>query len=165
MKQYFVGLVVTFSLALFISTPVLAYQWPPEEYEMPRTVLTTETAGEALSGLRDSIRSIGNTGLAVLGACLSVFLIPVLFHRLIFENFSSHSRKGKTGRSALEGPIRRKTAGSIEMSGGTRGWAARQESYTSTSLEERLYRREHSYSSGELAAEPQRVRPHRRHRP
>lgn len=163
MKRYFVGLVAALSLALFLAAPAPAYQWPPEEYEMPRTVLTPEIAGESLSGLRDSIRSIGNTGLTVLGICLSVFLIPLLFRQLVFENLSSHNRKKRT----LEGPASYGTsAEALEMAGSTqRQMARQQESYTDTSLEERLYRREHAYSSGEFAVEPQRVRPHRRRRP
>jgi len=164
MRKYFLAFCLAFCLVLALAVPSSAYNWPPEKYEMPRTVLTTEEIGKSLSGLKDSIRSIGNTGLMILGICLSIFLIPLLFNRLVLDNLSSHRKNKRKTYSALDHSFDR-----IEAEDGlgassnfkSRGLAWR-ESRSEPGLEEQIYQRESSYSPGEFSEGAQRVRPHRR---
>lgn len=72
--------ILFFSL-LFVSA--FAVEWPPENYDMPRTILTPESAEYSLSGLADSIRSMGNVGLLILGITISVSLIGTIFRWLL----------------------------------------------------------------------------------
>ena len=62
-----------------------AFSWPPENYEMPRTVLDATTAEKSLSGLRASAGSIANTGLILIGIITSVSLISTFFKRLFLD--------------------------------------------------------------------------------
>ena len=62
-----------------------AFTWPPENYEMPRTVLDAATAEESLSGLKISAGSIANTGLILMGIIVSVSLISTIFKRLFLD--------------------------------------------------------------------------------
>lgn len=62
-----------------------AYDWPPEPYEMPRTVLTPDTVKDSLGGLTLSIKAIANTGLNILGVLVPVLLIFPLFDKLILR--------------------------------------------------------------------------------
>lgn len=161
MKKYFAFLYIMFSLFWLFPFSAFAYDWPPEEYEMPRTVLTTEGVKESLSGLRDSIRSIANTGLVILGICLSVFLIPLLLNRLVLENLSFR-RKTQKASSSSE---RMESVDAFGISGKRKGAGlAWQDSSSSLALEERLYQRESSYSSDGLPGEAQKAIPHRRQR-
>ena len=73
-----------FILALgALLVPAFAVEWPPPVYNMPRTAISSETAAYALSGLFDTIRSIGNTGLLILGIIISVSLIGTIFRWLL----------------------------------------------------------------------------------
>lgn len=72
-------------LFMLFSVPAFAVEWPPKNYEMPRTVLTPDIAGDALSGLFLSIKAMGNTGLIILGITLSFSLIQVIFNRLFLD--------------------------------------------------------------------------------
>jgi len=61
-------------LSLFVSA--FAVEWPPANYDMPRTVLTPESAA-------NSIRAMGNTGLLILGVVISVSLTGTIFRWLL----------------------------------------------------------------------------------
>lgn len=71
-----------FTLLIFIaaSIPAFAYEWPPPEYEMPRTLLTTESVSYALSGVKLSMGAAANIGLRIMGITASVILIGIIFN-------------------------------------------------------------------------------------
>ena len=98
MKKYFAFL---FAVIIFLFTvvPAFAYDWPPENYEMPRTVLTADTMKNSLAGLIASIRSIADTGLNIIGVLLPIFIILPLFDKLFFKNLKS--TKGILGKGSL----------------------------------------------------------------
>lgn len=77
MKKYLI-LISLFSVLCFLC----AFTWPPEDYEMPRTLLDAATVEDTFSGLRVSFGSIANVGLILLGIILSVSLISTIFRRL-----------------------------------------------------------------------------------
>lgn len=58
-----------------------AFDWPPEPYEMPRTVLTPDVVTDSLSGLRLSIGSIADTGLIILGILVPFYMIGPLIEK------------------------------------------------------------------------------------
>lgn len=66
-----------------------AFSWPPENYEMPRTVLDAATAEDSLSGLQTSLGSIANVGLILIGIVVSVSLISTIFKRLFLNKIDS----------------------------------------------------------------------------
>ncbi len=75
---------VGFTLALAVLlVPAFAVEWPPPVYNMPRTVIDSDAAARALSGLFDSMRAIGNTGLLLLGIVASVVLVSSIFRWLL----------------------------------------------------------------------------------
>ncbi len=76
---------VLFSFFLCAFVPAFAIDWPPKNYEMPRTVLTPNIVGAALSGLFSSIKAVGNTGLLITGITLSVSLIGTIFKVLFLD--------------------------------------------------------------------------------
>ena len=98
MKKYFAFLFAV--VILFLSAvSAFAYDWPPESYEMPRTVLTADTVKNSLAGLIASIRSIADTGLNIIGVLLPIFIILPLFDKLFFQNLKS--TKGVLGKGSL----------------------------------------------------------------
>lgn len=75
---------IGFILALgILLVPAFAVEWPPPAYDMPRTVLDSEAAAYALSGLFDSMRAMGNIGLLIIGILISVSLIGTIFRWLL----------------------------------------------------------------------------------
>lgn len=68
-----------------------AFSWPPENYEMPRTVLDAATAEKSLSGLRASAGSIANTGLILIGIITSVSLISTFLSACFWINWTSRA--------------------------------------------------------------------------
>lgn len=79
-----------------------AFSWPPENYEMPRTVLDAATVEESLSGLRKTAASIANTGLLLIGIITSVSLVSTIFKRLFLDKldrFGSRNSKPHHGCS------------------------------------------------------------------
>ena len=81
MKKRFLSILFLFFVLLLFC----AFDWPPEPYEMPRTVLTPDVVTDSLYGLRLSIRSIANTGLIVLGILIPFSMIGVVFEKHIFR--------------------------------------------------------------------------------
>lgn len=134
MKKYlaFLLTVIILSFSVF---PVYAYDWPPENYDMPRTVLTIDTVKNSLAGLVNSIRSIADTGLIILVVLLPLFLILPLFDKLVIRNLKSKSVLGKTtsfGITVLEqNNLLRKDFQSVQVG---------------SDLDERLFLNESSYS-------------------
>lgn len=86
---------------LILVAPAFAFDWPPENYDMPRTVLTTDTIKDSLTGLVNSIRSIADTGLLILAVLLPLFLILPLFEKLVFGNLKGKNLLGKNGLSGI----------------------------------------------------------------
>lgn len=77
-----------------------AFSWPPDNYEMPRTVLDAATVEESLSGLKITAGSIGNIGLVLIGIIISVSLISTIFKRLFLDKVdSSHPLRGRKNPS------------------------------------------------------------------
>ena len=75
---------IGFILALgMLLVPAFAVDWTPPAYDMPRTVIDSETAAYALSGLFNSMRAIGDTGLLIIGILFSVSLVGAIFRWLI----------------------------------------------------------------------------------
>lgn len=77
MKKGYKLVFVFFVLCLFC-----AFTWPPEKYDMPRTILDAAALEDSLSGLQVSIGSIANVGLIILGIIISVSVISSIFRRL-----------------------------------------------------------------------------------
>ena len=71
---------IGFILALgMLLVPAFAVDWPPPAYDMPRTVIDSETAAYALSGLFNSMRAIGDTGLLIIGILFWFHLLVQFF--------------------------------------------------------------------------------------
>lgn len=151
-KRFLWGLLLAAALVL-----LCAYDWPPEPYEMPRTVLTPETVKDSLGGLTLSIKAIANTGLNILGVLVPVLLIFPLFDKLFLRELQVRKGVAKNElRRAVKAADRAKNLDAIvddrvaemEVSG-----LARQkfrQLHPEADLEERIYQRELSYSA-ELA--------------
>lgn len=77
MKKIYKIISVFFVLIVFC-----AFTWPPEKYDMPRTVIDAASMEESFSGLWDSFGAIANTGLIIIGIIISVSLIATIFRRL-----------------------------------------------------------------------------------
>lgn len=105
-----------------------AFSWPPESYEMPRTVLDSVTVEESLSGLRSSMGAIANTGLILIGILTSVSLISTIFKRLFLDKIDSlHSRNygsqggRKRSSSDVGSQVRERDLGHFGRHGNHRG--------------------------------------------
>lgn len=72
---------------LAIIVLLCAFDWPPQPYEMPRTLLTVDLLGNYLGGLFKSIRSIGSVGFVICMILSTIFLIPVFFRKYILKDF------------------------------------------------------------------------------
>lgn len=101
MKKY---LSIFLSVMIFscFCVPAFAYDWPPDNYDMPRTVITEDTASNALSGLFSTIRAIVNIGLLILGIILSVSLIGMIFDSIIPDKArTSRNRENRENRRSI----------------------------------------------------------------
>lgn len=73
-------------LLLLVSVLCLfGFDWPPEPYEMPRTVLTPDLVSGSFEGLRLSIGAIGNTGLIILGILIPLSILGSFLDQIIFR--------------------------------------------------------------------------------
>lgn len=72
MKKFVSLLAVAAMVLLLLSVSAFAY-------DFPGTLLTPDMVGDAVSGLKNSIRAIVNIGLIILGILLSVSLIFRIF--------------------------------------------------------------------------------------
>ena len=147
-------LVLLLGLALSL---LCAYDWPPESYEMPRTVLTPDTVKDSLGGLTLSIKAIANTGLNILGVLVPVLLIFPLFDKLVLkESWIQVGVKTDEFRRTIKNFDQNKNpdifvdyrVAEMEISGLDR--QKFRQLHPEADLEERIYQRELSYST-ELA--------------
>jgi len=153
MKRKFILAFLAVMLFIFC-----AFDWPPEPYEMPRTVLTTDVLKDSLSGLTLSIRSVANTGLNILGVLFPVFIIIPLFDELFLKNFRmkqalkravSKNEFSRAVRAAdraknMEAIIDDRVA-EMEISNSAR--KKFRQLHPEADLEERIYQKELSYSA------------------
>lgn len=72
-------------LPLVLVFCLCGFDWPPEPYDMPRTVLTPDLVSGSLAGLRLSIGAIGNIGLIILGVLVPFLMMASFFERVIFK--------------------------------------------------------------------------------
>lgn len=93
MKKVLAVMVMAISLFM-VTTPSYAADWPPEEYKMPRVVVTQEQVKDSLSGLKTTIRSCVNIGLVIFGILTSIALIPRIFKCIVLGSFPSSSSSG-----------------------------------------------------------------------
>ena len=78
MKKRWSLILVILILSLY-SLPVHALSWPPPSYDMPRTVLNSESLDYLSGSVRMSYASVTNIGIKILGIVLSVGLISKMF--------------------------------------------------------------------------------------
>lgn len=133
---------IVFLAVLILVVPALAFDWPPENYDMPRTVLTTDTVKDSLAGLVNSIRSIADTGLIILVVLLPIFLILPFFEKLVLGNLKS---KNLLGRNSLSGITEMERKDLLRRDF--------QSVQAGPDLDERLFLNESSYSSQGLQLE------------
>ena len=77
-------IISTISLSVFASeTEVI--KWPPPVYDMPRTVIDTETVSYFSSGLKTSVRSMANIGIKSFGIITVFYSIPIIFRVLFLD--------------------------------------------------------------------------------
>jgi len=143
------------SLSLAVAVLFLcAFDWPPESYDMPRTVLTQDILQYSLSGLRRSIGSIGNIGLMILGVLIPCSILGAFFERIalrplriqqgVQKNQFRREVKAVDRKKNMEFIVQDRVA-EMEIN-----HAARQrfrKIHPEYDLEERIYQRELSYSA------------------
>ena len=149
------GITFCVFLSIFIfSLPAYAFEWPPKQYDMPRTVITTDLVGHALSGLTGSVRAIANTGLMILGIWLSVCLIGGIFNKYIMTKI--RLREGVQKREfqrAIKAVDRAENIESIvndrvaEMEVSAMARQKYRELHPRADIEERIYQRELAYTA------------------
>lgn len=84
------------SFVVLLSTSALAIDWSPSVYDMPRTVITQEQFKNAFSGLKNTLRSIGDTGLEIFAILASVTLIATISSNTIrSKNMMSFGLKSR----------------------------------------------------------------------
>ncbi len=93
-------LTVIFIMSVAV-VPAYAFDWPPKNYDMPRTVITGDTASYMLSGVKSSMRAISNVSLKIMGIIISFSLISYLFNSLVLEKLRMWDavRKKERGRA------------------------------------------------------------------
>lgn len=135
-----------------------AFDWPPEPYNMPRTVLTSELTGSYLGGLFNSIRAIGNMGFILTMILVSVYIIPVFVRKVFLKDFLEQQAirkavgKNEFARS-VRAADRAKNREAIiddrvaEMEINSDARKKFRELHPDADLEERLYQRQLSYSA------------------
>ena len=130
-----------------------AFDWPPEPYEMPRTVLTPDILFDCFAGLIQSIKAVANVGLFALGILLCVLVILPKIKRLIFDVRLDKGVKNNEFRRAVKAADRAKNLDAIvddrvaemEISGLAR--KKFRQLHPDADLEERIYQRELSWSA------------------
>lgn len=167
MKKCFLSVLLVVTLVL-----LCAFDWPPEPYEMPRTVLTPETVKDSLGGLMLSIKAIANTGLNLLGVLVLVLLILPLFNKLVLRELRIQKGVTKNAFHWVEQADRKKNMDAIvddrvremEISGLAR--KKFRQLHPDADLEERIYQRELSWVAEQSFREkhPEFDKPRRRRR-
>ena len=130
-----------------------AYDWPPEPYEMPRTVLTPDILFDCFAGLIQSIKAVANVGLFALGILLCVLVILPKIKRLIFDVRLDKGVKNNEFRRAVKASylsnnlyaIVYDRVAEMEISGLAR--KKFRQLHPDADLEERIYQRELSWSA------------------
>lgn len=147
--------ILFFAITLFL---LCGYDWPPEPYEMPRTVLTADLAGNYLGGLLNSIRSFGNTSFVITMILAAIYVIPVFFRKYVLKDFLEQQAIGKAvvknefARS-VRAADRAKNREAIiddrvaEMEINSDARKKFRKLHPDADLEERIYQKELSYSA------------------
>ncbi len=147
-----------FLLIVGISFLLCAFDWPPEPYDMPRTLLTADLFGNYLGGLFNSIRAIGSMGFVITMILSSVFIIPSFFFKYILKDYFrkqaiNQAVDKKEFARSVRAADREKNRQSIiddKVADMEIHQAARKqfrELYPEADLEERIYQKELSYSA------------------
>lgn len=147
----FLVFVICFTAA---AVPAFAVEWPPKSYDMPRTVLTPKLVTDSLAGLRSSIKSMGNTGLLILGITLSVSLIFSMFDdfflgrlrllEAVKKNEFRRSVRAMDRAKNLDAIVDDRVA-EMEINGMAR--QKYRQLHPEADLEERLYQRQLAYTA------------------
>lgn len=154
MKKGITALAIVSLSTVMTSFPAYAFDWPPKEYDMPRTVLTVDLLGQSLSGLAGSIRAIANTGLMILGIWLSVCLIGGIFNKYVMSRI--RLREGVEKRElqrVIRAVDRAENMESIvndrvaEMEVSAMARQRYRELHPRADIEERIYQRELAYNA------------------
>jgi len=154
MKKQFLAISAAVFSILSSAPPALAFEWPPKNYDMPRTVLTTDLVRNTLTGLFGSIRSIANTGLMILGIWLSVCLIAGIFDKYVMNKI--RIREGVQKREfqrAIKAADRAENMESIvndrvaDMEVSAMARQRYRELHPRADIEERIYQRELAYNA------------------
>lgn len=91
MKKSAVFLALILLLA-FCSVPCFAeIQWPPPNYDMPRTVLSESSFDYLSESLKISYGALSSTGLRIAGVVFSVCLISGIFLRLFLDKLNLYN--------------------------------------------------------------------------
>ena len=130
-----------------------AFDWPPENYDMPRTVLTPDVLFDCLGGLVLSIKAVANTGLWILGILIPVAMILPQIKKLMYDVKIEKGVKNNEFRRAVKAADRAKNLDAIvddrvaemEISGLAR--KKFRQLHPDADLEERIYQRELSWSA------------------
>lgn len=115
MKRIISFLAVAAVVLLLLPVPAFAYDFPD-------TLLTPGMMGDAVSGLKSSIRAVVNIGLLILGILLSVSLIFGIFSWLLswFAPGFGHSRSLPQGPASDGGDPARSETSFFRRGGGWR---------------------------------------------
>ena len=79
---------------VFCAVPCFAeinVQWPPPNYDMPRTVFTPDMLEALPKSLKLTFGAISNTGLRIFGILASVSLISGIFIRLFLDKLNLYN--------------------------------------------------------------------------
>lgn len=148
------GIILAIVFTLNTSFPAYAFEWPPEKYDMPRTVLTVDLVGQSLSGLAGSIRAIANTGLMILGIWLSVCLIGGIFNKYVMSRIRlKEGVEKREFQRVIKAADRAENMESIvndrvaEMEVSAMARQKYRELHPRADIEERIYQRELAYNA------------------
>lgn len=154
MKKRFIAVTIALFSVLSSTSSAFAFDWPPKNYDMPRTVLTTDLVRNTLTGLAGSIRAIANTGLSILGIWLSVCLIGGIFDKYIMSKIRlSEGVAKREFQRAIKAADRAKNMENIvddrvaEMEVSAMARQKYRELHPREDIEERLYQRELAYNA------------------
>ena len=154
MKKSAVFLALILLLAL-CSVPCFAeIQWPPPNYDMPRTVLSESSFDYLSESLKISYGALSSTGLRIAGVVFSVCLISGIFLRLFLDKLNLYNSVWKREfHRKVKAEDRRRNLDSIvddrvaEMEIGLLAKARFRLRNPLADLNEKIYQRELSYQA------------------
>ena len=154
MKKSAIFLAVILLLALS-SVPCFAeIQWPPPNYDMPRTVLSESSFDYLSESLKISYGALSSTGLLIAGVVFSVCLISGIFLRLFLDKLNLYNSVWKREfHRKVKAEDRRRNLDSIvddrvaDMEVGMLAKARFRQRHPFADLNEKIYQRELSYQA------------------